>query len=69
LEEALKYAIKEAKVNTLCLTARGIFINKTTGHICLEAVESHYDTNKCIFVTLDLIDGHINIVENACIYT
>ena len=69
LEDAMNFAIKQANVNTLNLTGKGVFINRATGHISLEAVESHYETNKCIFVTLDLINGQINIVENVCFYT
>ena len=69
LEDAMNFAIKQANVNTLSLTGRGVFINRATGHISLEAVESHYETNKCIFVTLDLINGRIDIVEDACFRT
>jgi hypothetical protein len=69
LEDAINFAIKQANVNKLELTARGIFIDKATGHISLEAVESHYEINKCIFVTLDLISGQIKVVEGVCYYT
>jgi len=68
LEDALNFAIKEANVKTLHLTARGVFINRKTGQISLEAVESRYEINKCIFVTLNLISGQINIVESVCYY-
>ena len=69
LEDAMNFAIKQTNLNTLRLTARGIFIDRATGHISFEAVESHYEINKCIFVTLDLISGQINIVEGVCFYT
>ena len=68
LEDALNFAIKEAKVKTLHLTAKGVFIDRKTGHISLEAVESHYEINKCIFVTLDLINGKTKIEESVCYY-
>jgi hypothetical protein len=67
LEDALNFAIKQANVNTLRLSANGIFIDRATGRISLEAVESNYETNKCIFVTLDLINGQTTIVEASCI--
>jgi len=68
LEDALNFAIKQANVKTLSLAARGVFIDRETGHISLEAVESHYEINKCIFVTLDLINGKTNVVESVCYY-
>jgi len=69
LEDAINFAIQQAKVSTLNLTTNGVFIDRTTGHISLQTVESHYEINKCIFVTLDLINGQINVVENVCYYT
>ena len=66
LEEAMDYAIKQTYVNTLRVTATGVFIDRETGHICLQAVESHEEINKCIFVTLDLISGQIRIDESVC---
>ena len=66
LEDAINFAIKQANVKILDLTARGVFIDRTTGHISLEAVESHLENNKCTFVTLDLINGQINIDEGVC---
>ena len=68
LEDALDFATKQANVKTLNLAARGIFIDRATGHISLEAVESHYEINKCIFVTLDLINGKTNVFESVCYY-
>ena len=65
MDDAIDFAIRKANVNTLDLTR--IFIDKATGHISLEAVESHYEINKCIFVTLDLINGKTNVVESVCL--
>jgi len=64
LEDAMNFAIKQANVNTLSLSR--IFIDRNSGHISLDAVESHDEINKCIFVTLDLINGQTKVVEGAC---
>ena len=65
LEDAMGFAIEQTKLKNL--TAMEVFIDKATGHISLEAAESNYEINKCIFVTLDLISGQINVRESVCV--